>query len=808
MTPSSTIAEAGEETFERSMPATPVATATELPPPGYDLVPGNLTLAASGASYAPSLSSSMASQYDPASLAEEEANLKDVSGVSTPTGTPRQAHRELDLEGPEGSIAGSSRDVEDLDDKIEELVIDDRDVTPEAERKDPEPIAEDQVDMAPSAEPVVAVPVADVPAEVVEPVATEQVTASSVTESTEETKVEAKEAEPADLSSADDTAVPTSHAVEGTAAAVAGIAAVGAAVAVQKTADDKVEETAEPAEQTTPTDDTPTQSKIGAGTSVDKEATPTPEVAPEPTPEPTPEPMPVPTPEPTAAQPALETDVEGPATIKAAPAEIEPEVATEVLAEPDTHSDVKNEASDLLNTGDDEPVRSSQDTLRAVDDKVTSRDSLLVERDSTPQAPDREATPQPQPAQLARDDTPVAADPAPALDDDSDIVSVQGATPSFQEGDEAPGTPAQVDDDMTSDRSSLPPARASSELEFRYEDYQDHSFRDQSASQATSAAANVDGSGHKTRSSVASASEVAVGVAGVSVLAAGAIAAASDGNGDETMFPAVPTADVEAEPAHKPVQVHVEPSPYGPVSETKERPSDLPVPTSGPNGPTLTVQAPSPSVASFDGAETPARAVDFPVPPTTSLPEAQTPLGSRPVSPPSSGRTVAPAFPVVPDEEHPYVSVHTSPSRGLGGGVSFPRGAESPSPRHSRGSASSLSRHSPPQTAPRTPPMDSPSLVVDHDRVSMDSQRAMSSTDSHDHLSIDGHESRPPRQKRISFTPRSPLLDDEDPGDFEPGEGWVVSGKWEQWRGPPMRPPLRTAGRPATTSTKPAASFE
>ena len=34
--------------------------------------------------------------------------------------------------------------------------------------------------------------------------------------------------------------------------------------------------------------------------------------------------------------------------------------------------------------------------------------------------------------------------------------------------------------------------------------------------------------------------------------------------------------------------------------------------------------------------------------------------------------------------------------------------------------------------------------------------------------------------KRLSTrrSPKSPLLDDEDPGDFEPGEGYVVVTKW------------------------------
>lgn len=124
MTPSSTRADAGEEeASDRSAPSTPVVGATiQLPPAEYDLVPGNLKLAdaaqmsrgLSASSNNPrnvarSVTSSLASQYDPSSQGNEEEQMKrDVSGISTPTGTPKAAHREL-----EGSTRGEGSVTDD-----------------------------------------------------------------------------------------------------------------------------------------------------------------------------------------------------------------------------------------------------------------------------------------------------------------------------------------------------------------------------------------------------------------------------------------------------------------------------------------------------------------------------------------------------------------------------------------------------------------------------------------------------------------------------------------------------------------------
>ncbi|ORY26152.1 hypothetical protein BCR39DRAFT_541999 [Naematelia encephala] len=151
MTPSSTRAEAGDSTSEFSAPSTPVANAApELPPPEYDLVPGNLRFAAAGMpwdlanssgylqSVAPSVASSLVSQYDPSSAGSETAGrMGGVSGISTPSGTPKAAHRQLDGSRlGEGSIRGEGSEVDELDvvaRKLEGLDVDvpDRDPTPE-----------------------------------------------------------------------------------------------------------------------------------------------------------------------------------------------------------------------------------------------------------------------------------------------------------------------------------------------------------------------------------------------------------------------------------------------------------------------------------------------------------------------------------------------------------------------------------------------------------------------------------------------------------------------------------------------------
>lgn len=115
-TPSSTRAEAGDAVseFSLSVPSTPMGNSTPpLPAPEYDLVAPNLKLAtgsiphpmapgitSQSAKFAPSVSSSLATQS--VGSEEEIQMMADVSGVSTPMGTPRAERRGLG----EGSVAG------------------------------------------------------------------------------------------------------------------------------------------------------------------------------------------------------------------------------------------------------------------------------------------------------------------------------------------------------------------------------------------------------------------------------------------------------------------------------------------------------------------------------------------------------------------------------------------------------------------------------------------------------------------------------------------------------------------------------
>ena len=165
MTPSSTRADAGEDTSQRSAPPTPMQGPVDAIFRGghYDLIAPNLKLAganqnpevsinmhrmfSSGSagglaapSVAASLGSSRASQYDPSSQGSENPQkmMQDVSGISTPTGTPRAALKELDGSARgEGSVASDDRfeDLGELDSRLQGLNVEadapDRDPTPE-----------------------------------------------------------------------------------------------------------------------------------------------------------------------------------------------------------------------------------------------------------------------------------------------------------------------------------------------------------------------------------------------------------------------------------------------------------------------------------------------------------------------------------------------------------------------------------------------------------------------------------------------------------------------------------------------------
>lgn len=162
MTPSSTRADAGEEASTLSLPSTPVQAAISGPSGHYDLVPPNLKLASeestlptpaqialtrglstqsnAGSIVPPSLGSSRVSQYDPSSTGSEnpEKMMQDVSGISTPTSTPRADHKDLERDESvrgEGSVVGEGNstgevDGADLGDRLRGLNVGDRDRDP------------------------------------------------------------------------------------------------------------------------------------------------------------------------------------------------------------------------------------------------------------------------------------------------------------------------------------------------------------------------------------------------------------------------------------------------------------------------------------------------------------------------------------------------------------------------------------------------------------------------------------------------------------------------------------------------------
>ena len=154
-----------EDTSDRSAPPTPMQGPVDavFRSGHYDLIAPNLKLAGANQnpevainmdrmnstgsagglaapSIAASLGSSRASQYDPSSQGSEnpEKMMQDVSGISTPTGTPRAALKELDgsMRG-EGSVAGDEHpeDMGEVTARLEGLSVHgdvlDRDPTPE-----------------------------------------------------------------------------------------------------------------------------------------------------------------------------------------------------------------------------------------------------------------------------------------------------------------------------------------------------------------------------------------------------------------------------------------------------------------------------------------------------------------------------------------------------------------------------------------------------------------------------------------------------------------------------------------------------
>ncbi|BEJ09940.1 hypothetical protein CcaverHIS641_0608550 [Cutaneotrichosporon cavernicola] len=811
MTPLSTRAEAGEDApSEFSMPTTPQAINPELPRPGYDLVPGNLALAAGPQSQAmapsPSISSSLVSQYDPKSEGEESANLRDVSNVSTPTGTPRQAHKTLDDDvsiagSVAGSTRGSTRGPEEIEEKVAAVKIEDDEATPKPEiapidvsgkevdepTTPKEPEVEAEAEPAP-ASPVLVAPVA-VAATVTVPDSASTATVDAVRTGDERTTPRPEEPLKAHV---EETPRAKEKKPVSTASAAAGVAASATIAAVAATA---VLSKDEPEESTVDPDVTGGSAKAAAEQGVVK-LKPAADA-----------------PKPKDATRALVSEKnddakEEPATVlvPAVPVPEQPVVDVEELTD-----DVEIEESEL-----DPPKPDNSSEVTAIVPRVESEESSPFlaasgprDRDITPLGStlagltiddlpsDRESTPVPD-----HDDT---SQHAPALDDDSDIVSVLGGTMSER-------------DDLASNRSSMPPARASSELEFRYEDLHDRYFRDSQANGDGGAtaeditaspsvvgpvSAQLDGAVAESQEAAKSAAPpeggltMAASVAdGVSLSAAthsfrenaspsspGLVDSRRAEGGLMNSFPSVPTND----PDRRPVQVHVEPSPHGVLSQ-----------------PAVNVQAASPVGATFENGQatsvsnssssadtsrvpTPAHPI-FPRAPGNDIPDAPTPArgaspsGTPTLNPSASG--MMHAFPPVPDEEHPYVEVHVEQHHAHVGPENYRR---VPFPRSASERAVRTTGISPPKRtsslrAPLTPPTQTPF----GGRMSPTPGSWSSSN-----LSVESFDrapgSRSPGRKRISFSPRSPLLDDEDPGDFEPGEGWAIVNRWEPWRSPSQR---------------------
>lgn len=725
MTPSSTRAEAGEDAI--SMPSTPVPTASsELPPPDYDLVPGNLKLAAGDAkagdarsvSSAMSVSSSLVSQYDPASEegreeGERPTNLKDVSEVSTPTGTPRQALRQLDND----SVAGSSRgapsappsdtgDVADLQDKLDALNVGS---AAAAGSKDESAAAQEEKD-TPSADSLTPATVdAGSPPPLAEQI-TPNATADNASKDTSTTSVPSAE---------------KSSAADSQAEALEDLAKRADAAA------DKLKSEAEGKSSATPgkaANDIETIKDDDTAKTVDRDATPeAPKVAISPAPE------------------KEKDEAPGP---------------TEAIGRRSEDTIMPSASLGNLSTSPSQDDVAST-PLATPKDKDSSDTPSVIDLSSSPKLTSAD-----------RDSTPVPRDPTTSqsvLDQNSDLVSMIAAPTERPFSDDL--SQSQIDnfEDEMSNRSSMPPARASSELEFRYEDLHErfgpdgaktnpntnssHSFTPAAAGGAALAAAaatsDFRGSSSKTEQSNNPLGNVA--------------ASAVDENG----FPTVPATELKTK---SPMQVHIEPSPFGPISdddvpEEKPEPTKPARPESGTLGSGLTAP-----VLTFETVKEPTtdrRTPDFPDAPNNTLPNTPgvvTPVRSSTPTANAAASTISPkAFPKVPDEEHPYVGVHISP--------------------HAKGTASQLNPKTPFPSAPDggTPRSEAASARTPSLHGSPSKGSSDGSTRS---LGV-----APRGPKRLSYRP--PELDDEDPGDFE-GGGWAVVTKWEPWRGsPPSDRPSR-----------------
>jgi hypothetical protein len=205
------------------------------------------------------------------------------------------------------------------------------------------------------------------------------------------------------------------------------------------------------------------------------------------------------------------------------------------------------------------------------------------------------------------------------------------------------------------------------------------------------------------------------------------------GEAEETTLPAPDDKAVEA----KPMQVQIEPAPIAqPASEPESVPEDT-----------------QDLVPDTSDEPTPSAEIDpptFPAPPSED-PDVVDPISSAnsdtgastPIDP-----SIVKAFPDVPDEEKPRVEVHVS------------------SPLTTPSKEKTMNNF--------TPLADIPGKSK-----SLQSLAAESEQDDDLESSADTPEAQAKHKRRLSArkSPKSPLLDDEDPGDFAPGEGWAVVTK-------------------------------
>jgi hypothetical protein len=210
----------------------------------------------------------------------------------------------------------------------------------------------------------------------------------------------------------------------------------------------------------------------------------------------------------------------------------------------------------------------------------------------------------------------------------------------------------------------------------------------------------------------------------------------SEAPADEAEESTVPASDDKDADA-KPIQVQIEPAP---IAQPAPEPESVPEDTQD-------------LVPDTSDEPTPSAEIDpptFPAPPSED-PDVVDPISSAnsdtgastPIDP-----SIVKAFPDVPDEEKPRVEVHV------------------PSPLTTPSKEKTINTF--------TPLADIPGKSK-----SLQSLAAESEQDDDLEASADTPEAQAKHKRRLSArkSPKSPLLDDEDPGDFAPGEGWAVVTK-------------------------------